>query len=146
MRISDWSSDVCSSDLHRSRSPPGRRSCKGMGKNDEIHRSPDQSPGERVGSPRPVRPLLRVRRLPLGRGSADQRPRYLLRLQSGRLVQPVLLLMEQATEAQAEKAIAVLKRAIDAAENSNQAGENFVVGAANWRPLQDARTTNTARQ
>src|SRR3546814_11264315 len=81
MRISDWSSDVCSSDL------------------------------------------------------ADQRPRYLLRLQSGRLVQPVLLLMEQATEAQAEKAIAVLKRAIDAAENSNQAGENFVVGAANWRPL-----------
>src|SRR3546814_16388516 len=84
-----------------------------MGKNDEIHRSPDQSPGERVGSPRPVRPLLRVRRLPLGRGSADQRPRYLLRLQSGRLVQPVLLLMEQATEAQAEKAIAVLQRAID---------------------------------
>src|SRR3546814_4423505 len=84
MRISDWSSDVCSSDL------------------------------------------------------ADQRPRYLLRLQSGRLVQPVLLLMEQATEAQAEKAIAVLKRAIDAAENSNQAGENFVVGAANWRPLHDA--------
>src|SRR3546814_7525006 len=57
---------------------------------------------------------------------------------SSDLVQPVLLLMEQATEAQAEKAIAVLKRAIDAAENSNQAGENFVVGAANWRPLHDA--------
>lgn len=35
-----------------------------------------------------------------------------------------------ATEAQAEKAIAVLKRAIYAAENSNQAGENFVVAAA----------------
>lgn len=35
-----------------------------------------------------------------------------------------------ATEAQAERAIAVLKRAIDAAENSNQAGENFVVAAA----------------
>src|SRR3546814_5454157 len=46
--------------------------------------------------------------------------------------------MEQAPEAQAEKAIAVLKRAIDAAENSNQPGENFVVGAANWRPLHDA--------
>jgi ectoine hydroxylase-related dioxygenase (phytanoyl-CoA dioxygenase family) len=35
-----------------------------------------------------------------------------------------------ATEAQAERAIAVLKRAIEAAENSNQAGENFVVAAA----------------
>lgn len=35
-----------------------------------------------------------------------------------------------ATEAQAERAIATLKRAIDAAENSNQAGENFVVAAA----------------
>src|SRR3546814_11479695 len=57
---------------------------------------------------------------------------------SSDLVQPVLLLMEQATEAQAEKAIAVLKRAIDAAENSNQAGENFVVGAANRRPIHDA--------
>ena len=34
------------------------------------------------------------------------------------------------TEAQAEKAIGVLKRAIDAAENSNQAGENAVVKAA----------------
>lgn len=33
------------------------------------------------------------------------------------------------TEAQAEKAIAVLKSAIDAAENGNQAGENFVVDA-----------------
>src|SRR3546814_10734228 len=104
-----------------------------MGKNDEIHRSPDQSPGERVGSPRPVRPLLRVRRLPLGRGSADQRPRYLLRLQSGRLAQPVLLLMEQAIAAQAEKTIAVLKRAIAAAENRNQAGDTFVVGAATWQ-------------
>lgn len=35
-----------------------------------------------------------------------------------------------ATEQQAERAIAVLKRAIDAAENSNQAGENAVVKAA----------------
>lgn len=33
----------------------------------------------------------------------------------------------QATEAQADAAIAVLRRAIDAAENSNQAGENAVV-------------------
>lgn len=43
-----------------------------------------------------------------------------------------------ATEAQTKRAIAVLKRAIDAAENSNQAGENFVVGAANWEILRDA--------
>lgn len=35
--------------------------------------------------------------------------------------------MVNATEQQAEKAIAMLKRAIDAAENSNQAGENAVV-------------------
>ena len=35
-----------------------------------------------------------------------------------------------ATEAQAQKAIATLKSAIEAAENSNQAGENFVVAAA----------------
>lgn len=35
-----------------------------------------------------------------------------------------------ATERQAERAIAVLKRAIDAAENSNQAGEDAVVKAA----------------
>ena len=34
------------------------------------------------------------------------------------------------TEAQADKACRTLKRAIDAAENSNQAGENFVVAAA----------------
>lgn len=38
--------------------------------------------------------------------------------------------LANATEAQAERAIAILKRAIDAAENSNQAGENFVVAAA----------------
>lgn len=38
--------------------------------------------------------------------------------------------LANATEAQAERAISVLKRAIDAAENSNQAGENFVVAAA----------------
>lgn len=43
-----------------------------------------------------------------------------------------------ATEAQAEKAIAVLKRAINAAENSNQAGENFVVAAAAGEDLLDA--------
>ena len=43
--------------------------------------------------------------------------------------------IRNASEAQAERAIVVLKRAIDAAENSNQAGENFVVGAANWEAL-----------
>lgn len=43
-----------------------------------------------------------------------------------------------ATEAQADRAIRILKRAIDAAENSNQAGENFVVGAANWEATRDA--------
>lgn len=37
--------------------------------------------------------------------------------------------MQQATEAQAEKAIAVLKSAIEAAENGNRAGEDFVVAA-----------------
>lgn len=47
-------------------------------------------------------------------------------------------MLGNATEAQAERAIATLKRAIDAAENSNQAGENFVVGAANWEVLRDA--------
>ena len=47
-------------------------------------------------------------------------------------------MLGNATEAQAERAIATLKRAIEAAENSNQAGENFVVGAANWEPLHDA--------
>jgi hypothetical protein len=36
-----------------------------------------------------------------------------------------------ATEAQAERAIAVLKSAIEAAENGNQAGEDFVVDAVN---------------
>lgn len=35
-----------------------------------------------------------------------------------------------ATEAQAERGIAVLKRMIEAAENSNQAGEDAVVAAA----------------
>lgn len=44
-------------------------------------------------------------------------------------------MLGNATEAQADKAIAILKRAIDAAENSNQAGENFVVSAANWESL-----------
>lgn len=43
-----------------------------------------------------------------------------------------------ATEAQAERAIAILKRAIDAAENSNQAGENFVVAAAAGSDLLEA--------
>lgn len=38
--------------------------------------------------------------------------------------------MVNATEDEAERAIACLKRAIDAAENSNQAGENAVVRAA----------------
>jgi hypothetical protein len=40
-----------------------------------------------------------------------------------------------ATEAQAERAVAVLKRAIEAAENSNQAGEDFVVAAAAGQDL-----------
>lgn len=35
-----------------------------------------------------------------------------------------------ASELAAEKAIVILKRAIEAAENSNQAGEDFVVAAA----------------
>lgn len=42
----------------------------------------------------------------------------------------------QATEAEADSAIKCLRRAIDAAENSNQAGENAVVKAASaigWR-------------
>jgi hypothetical protein len=38
--------------------------------------------------------------------------------------------MRGATEHQAERAITYLKKAIDAAENSNQAGENAVVRAA----------------
>jgi len=38
--------------------------------------------------------------------------------------------MRNATEQEADRAIAFLKRAIDAAENSNQAGENAVVEAA----------------
>ena len=46
-----------------------------------------------------------------------------------------MIALANATEAQAERAIVTLKRAIDAAENSNQAGENFVVGAANWEAL-----------
>lgn len=45
-------------------------------------------------------------------------------------------MLGDATEAQAERAIKTLKRAIDAAENGNQAGENFVVGAAGWEGLQ----------
>lgn len=47
-------------------------------------------------------------------------------------------MLGNATEAQAEKAIAVLKRAIDAAENSNQAGEDFVVAAAASQAMLDA--------
>lgn len=38
--------------------------------------------------------------------------------------------MRNATEQEAEAAIKILKRAIDAAENSNQAGENAVLRAA----------------
>lgn len=38
--------------------------------------------------------------------------------------------MVNATEEQAERAIVHLRRAIEAAENSNQAGENAVVRAA----------------
>lgn len=45
-----------------------------------------------------------------------------------------------ATEAQAERAITILKRAIDAAENGNQAGENFVVAAAVGPELLEALT------
>lgn len=39
-------------------------------------------------------------------------------------------MVTNATEQEAERAIAHLKRAIEAAENSNQAGENAVVRAA----------------
>lgn len=39
-------------------------------------------------------------------------------------------LNRNATEAEADRAIAYLERAIDAAQNSNQAGENAVVKAA----------------
>lgn len=51
------------------------------------------------------------------------------------------------TEAEAERAIAVLKRGIEAAENSNQAGENFVVAAANvWEIVSALRfLANAAR-
>lgn len=38
--------------------------------------------------------------------------------------------MSRASEAAAERAIVTLKSAIEAAENSNQAGEDFVVAAA----------------
>lgn len=38
--------------------------------------------------------------------------------------------LTNASEEATERAIAVLKSAIDAAENGNQAGENFVVAAA----------------
>lgn len=47
-----------------------------------------------------------------------------------------------ATEAEADAAIAILERAIDAARNSNQAGENAVVRAAkaiSHAPTQTAR-------
>lgn len=53
--------------------------------------------------------------------------------------------LANATEAQAERAIATLKRAIDAAENSNQAGENFVVAAAAGPALLTALETAAAR-
>lgn len=46
--------------------------------------------------------------------------------------------MAQATEAQAEAAILILKRAIEAAENSNQAGENAVVKFAAAPDLYEA--------
>lgn len=46
--------------------------------------------------------------------------------------------LANATEAQAERAIVTLKRAIEAAENSNQAGENFVVAAAAGEDLLEA--------
>jgi hypothetical protein len=46
-----------------------------------------------------------------------------------------------ASEAAAERAITTLKRAIDAAENSNQAGENFVVAAAAGPELLEALLT-----
>ena len=46
-----------------------------------------------------------------------------------------------ATEAQAEVAIGVLKRMIDAAENGNQAGEDAVVAAAAGLALLDALQT-----
>lgn len=54
-------------------------------------------------------------------------------------------MLGNATEAQAEKAIAVLKRAIDAAENGNQTGENFVVAAAAAQSLLDALETAAVR-
>jgi hypothetical protein len=43
-----------------------------------------------------------------------------------------------ASEQAAERAIVILKRAIDAAENSNQAGEDFVVAAAAGPELLEA--------
>ena len=50
--------------------------------------------------------------------------------------------MKDATEQDAEAAIVILKRMIDAAENSNQAGENAVVKAVrafnNHEALMDA--------
>lgn len=49
--------------------------------------------------------------------------------------------MLNVTEAQAEKAIGVLKRAIEAAENSNQAGENAVVALAAGLDLLDVLGT-----
>jgi len=42
------------------------------------------------------------------------------------------------SEAAAERAIVTLKRAIEAAENSNQAGEDFVVAAAAGQVLLEA--------
>lgn len=47
-------------------------------------------------------------------------------------------MLGNATEAQAEKAISVLKRAIEAAENGNQAGEDFVVAAAAGQDMLNA--------
>ena len=47
-------------------------------------------------------------------------------------------MLGNATEAQAEKAISVLKRTIEAAENGNQAGEDFVVAAAAGQDMLNA--------
>src|SRR3546814_14505878 len=51
MRISDWSSDVCSSDLAggRSRSGPGRRRCPGRGRRRDRRPGPCGRRADRVG-------------------------------------------------------------------------------------------------
>lgn len=50
------------------------------------------------------------------------------------------------TDAQVEAACATLKRAIEAAENSNQAGEDFVMAAAAGPALLEALETICAMQ